>query len=172
MIVINGDITSLKIDIIVNAANKTLLGGGGVDGKIHRQAGPKLKEECKKLNGCQVGEAKITEAYKLPCSKIIHTVGPVYKGGNNKEADFLSLCYSNCMKLAEEYRKENKLEEVVIAFPCISTGVFGYPKREASLIAVKIIKEINNSKIKVVFCCYGDENYQLYIENVYGITIL
>ena len=171
MIVLNCDITSLKIDIIVNAANKTLLGGGGVDGLIHRKAGLGLREECVKLNGCNEGEAKITNAYNLLCSKIIHTVGPIYKDGKNNECEILKMCYVNCMEIAESYRKENNLNNITIAFPCISTGAFGYPKDAASSIAVNAIREINNENIKVVFVCYEVTDYQIYVKNVYGIDI-
>lgn len=167
----NCDITSLKIDIIVNAANKTLLGGGGVDGIIHRKAGVELRAECKKLNGCEKGNAKITNAYNLPCDKIIHTVGPVYNNGNNNEIDILKKSYVSCMNLAEEYRKEKRLDEVTIAFPCLSTGAFGYPKDEASKIAVNTIGKINNKNVKVIFCCYNVTDYQIYVKNVYGINI-
>jgi len=170
MIVFKGDITCLKVDIIVNAANKTLLGGGGVDGIIHYKAGPELKEECAKLNGCKTGEAKITEGYNIS-DKIIHTVGPIYKDGNHREAELLKKSYINSMKLAEEYRKENNKESISIAFPSISTGAYGYPKEEASKIAVDTIKEINNPKIKVIFVCYGDFDYILYLKNVYGIDV-
>jgi O-acetyl-ADP-ribose deacetylase (regulator of RNase III) len=130
-----------------------------------------LVVECKKLNGCEEGDAKITNAYNLPCEKIIHTVGPVYGGKTKNESDTLSKCYINCMNLAEEYRNTNGLDEVSIAFPCISTGAFGYPKEEASQIATNTIREINNEKIKVIFCCYEVTDYQIYIKNVYGITI-
>lgn len=171
MIVLNYDITALKTDIIVNAANNSLLGGGGVDGLIHRKAGIMLREECKKLNGCKDGEAKITDAYNLNCSKIIHTVGPIYKNGNQNENETLKLCYINCMKLAEEYRRENKLDIVTIAFPCISTGAFGYPKDEACKIAIKTIREINNENIKVIFACYEMIDYIIYIKELYGIDI-
>lgn len=171
MIVLNCDIIFLNVDIIVNAANQTLLGGGGVDGIIHRKAGIELIEECRKLNGCEEGNAKITNAYNLPCDRIIHTVGPVYKAGNNNESEILSQCYSSCMNLAEKYRKEKGLKEVTIAFPCLSTGAFGYPKDEASIIAVNTIKEINNKNIKVIFCCYDVIDYQIYVKNVWGINI-
>ena len=171
MIVLNCDITTLKIDFIVNAANKTLLGGGGVDGIVHYKAGPKLREECVRLNGCEEGEVKVTYAYDLPCKKIIHTVGPIYKDGNNGEEEILKHCYINSMKIAKQYRIDNNLNEVTIAFPCISTGVFGYPKEEASLIAVNTIKEINNKNIKVIFACYEVADYQIYVKNVYGIDI-
>ncbi len=171
MIVLTCDITTLKVDIIVNAANKTLLGGGGVDGIIHRKAGLELKKECSKLNGCNEGEAKITDAYRLPCDKIIHTVGPIYRGGTINESNTLRNCYINCLQKAEEYRIEKGLKKVTIAFPCISTGAFGYPKEEASRIAIKTIKEIKPEKITVIFCCYGALDYQIYLKNVYGIMI-
>ena len=119
--VIKGDITTLDVDIIVNAANKTLLGGGGVDGAIHRKAGRELKEECKGLGGCNTGEAKITNGYNLKAKKVIHTVGPVYYGGNHNEGELLKNCYKNSLLLAEDYRRENNLDKITIAFPCIST---------------------------------------------------
>lgn len=171
MIVLNCDITMLEVDIIVNAANKTLLGGGGVDGIIHRKSGPLLREECRKLNGCNVGEAKITEAYNLPCKKIIHTVGPIYKDKNSDEEKLLGDCYNNAMILAEKYRIENSLKEATIAFPCISTGAFGYPKDKAALIALNTIKNINNNNIKVIFVCYEELDYKLYVKNIYDINI-
>lgn len=171
MIVLNCDITFLKIDIIVNAANKSLLGGGGVDGIIHRKAGIKLREECAKLGGCEEGEAKMTDAYNLQCKKIIHTVGPVYSNGIKHEEKTLRSCYVSCMREAEEYRKDQGLKEVIVAFPCISTGAFGYPKEEASRIAIDTINEINNKNIKVIFCCYEVADYQIYIKNIYGIDI-
>lgn len=160
--VLKGDITNLDVDIIVNAANKSLLGGGGVDGAIHRKAGKELLEECKTLHGCNTGEAKITDGYNLKARKIIHTVGPVYYGGNNNEDELLKNCYNNSMSLAESYRKENNLDKVSIAFPCISTGVYHFPKDKASLIAVNTIKEINNSNIDVIFVCFEEEDYKLY----------
>jgi len=171
MNVLKCDITCLEVDIIVNAANKTLLGGGGVDGAIHRKAGAELKEECAKLNGCETGEAKITNAYHLPSDKVIHTVGPIYNGGAYGEAELLRSSYLNSMEIAEDYRKENQKEEIAIAFPAISTGVYGYPKEEASKIAVDTIKKINNPKIKVIFVCHSDTDYQIYLKNVYGIKL-
>lgn len=164
--VVQGDITRMDVDIVVNAANKTLLGGGGVDGAIHRRAGKKLLEECRTLGGCQTGKAKMTNGYNMLCSKIIHTVGPVYHGGNNGEAELLKNCYFNSMMLAEEYRFTNGLGSISIAFPCISTGVYGYPKKEACKIAVETIKEINNSKIKVFFVCFEEDQYQLYLDEI------
>lgn len=164
--VVQGDITRMDVDIVVNAANTTLLGGGGVDGAIHRRAGKKLLEECRTLGGCQTGKAKMTNGYNMRCSKIIHTVGPVYHGGNNGEAELLKNCYFNSMMLAEEYRFTNGLGSISIAFPCISTGVYGYPKKEACKIAVETIKEINNSKIKVFFVCFEEDQYQLYLDEI------
>ena len=171
MIVLRCDITCLKIDIIVNAAKKSLLGGGGVDGRIHSKAGKRLKMECAKLNECETGEAKITNAYKLPSDKIIHTVGPIYNGGGNSEAELLKNSYLNSMELAEEYRKENKKENITIAFPSISTGVYGYPKEKASKIAVDTIRKINNPNIKVIFVCHSNRDYKIYIKNVHGIKL-
>lgn len=160
--VIKGDITTLDVDIIVNAANKTLLGGGGVDGAIHRKAGRELKEECKGLGGCNTGEAKITNGYNLKAKKVIHTVGPVYYGGNHNESELLKKCYKNSLLLAEDYRRENNLDKITIAFPCISTGIYHFPKKEASFIAVNTIEEVNNPNIDVVFVCYEEEDYKLY----------
>lgn len=160
--VVKDDITNLDVDIIVNAANKTLLGGGGVDGAIHRKAGKELLEECRKLRGCNTGEAKITNGYKLKAKKIIHTVGPVYYGGGNNEEKLLKNCYVNSMLLAEQYRTESNLDKVSIAFPCISTGVYRFPKDAASKIAVNTIREVNNSSIDVIFVCFEEEDYKLY----------
>ncbi len=162
-----GDITSLEVDIIVNAANKTLLGGSGVDGAIHRKAGPKLLEECRTLNGCETGEAKMTDAYNLPSKKIIHTVGPIYYQEEEKAPALLRNCYVNCMALAEEYRKQSCKEKVTIAFPCISTGIYAYPKEAACKVAVDTIKEINNENINVIFTCFEDYDYNLYYDYLF-----
>lgn len=156
-----GDITQLKVDAIVNAANNTLLGGGGVDGAIHRAAGKELLEKCRTLNGCETGDAKITKGYNLPAKYVIHTVGPVYNGGKNNEAQKLASCYRKSLKIALNYKIQT------IAFPNISTGVYGYPKKEAAQIAINEVKAFlqNHPEIKeVTFCVFDDENYQIYTE--------
>lgn len=145
--VIKADITELEVDAIVNAANKSLLGGGGVDGAIHRAAGPELKEACKELNGAETGEAKITAGFDLPADYVIHTVGPVYSSGNSGEAEKLKACYRNSLKRAAE--KDLK----TVAFPAISTGIYGYPLKEASDIAVATLRE-EAEKVKSVKTVY------------------
>lgn len=157
--VVQSDITKLAVDAIVNAANQSLLGGGGVDGAIHRAAGPQLLEECRTIGGCPTGEARITKGYNLPAKYIIHTVGPVYHGGHYGEPEKLAACYRNSLKLATQYGCKT------IAFPNISTGVYGYPKEEASQIAVaEVNRFLAENKIisKVIFCCFDSENYNLY----------
>lgn len=157
--VILGDITQLKTDAIVNAANRTLLGGGGVDGAIHRAAGRQLYEECKTLGGCQTGEAKITKGYNLPAKYVIHTVGPIWRGGNANEAKLLASCYSESLSLANAHNIES------IAFPAISTGVYGYPKNEAATIAIKTVKDFIEKyplPKKVIFCCFDNHDFALY----------
>ena len=158
---IKGDITKYDVDVIVNAANSGLLGGGGVDGAIHRAGGSAIMDECKiireKQGGCPTGEAVITTAGLLPAKKVIHTVGPIWKGGNTGEKEKLHACYVNSLKLAEE----NELE--TIAFPNISTGIYGYPKDKAAEVAVQAVKSFKSQIIsKVVFVCFDDENFQLY----------
>jgi len=156
-----GDITKFKVDAIVNAANTSLLGGGGVDGAIHRAAGPKLLEECRTLNGCPTGEAKITRGYNLPAKYVIHTVGPVWSGGNHNEETLLANCYRNSLHLAVE----NKIKS--IAFPAISTGVYHFPIEQATKIAVKETKEFlekNKFIQKVIFVCFDEDTYRVYKE--------
>lgn len=158
--VIRADITELDLDAIVNAANSSLLGGGGVDGAIHAAAGPELLRECSALGGCPTGEARITAGYDLRARFVIHTVGPVWHEGRDNEAELLASCYRNCMRLANE----NGLQ--TIAFPAISTGIFGYPVDQAALIAVSEIITAggadNNTIEQVVFCCFNDEAMQNY----------
>lgn len=154
-----GDITKLKVDAIVNAANTTLLGGGGVDGAIHRAAGPKLLGECRTLHGCPTGEAKITKGYNLPAKFVIHTVGPVWHGGNKNEDELLENCYNNSLKLAQENRIKS------IAFPAISTGVYGFPSDRAVNIAVRTMKEFlekDDSVEKVIFVCFDEKTFVCY----------
>ena len=158
-----GDITRQKTDAIVNAANKSLLGGGGVDGAIHRAAGDKLYEECKTLGGCETGEAKITKGYNLNANYVIHTVGPVWNGGKYGEEEKLAECYRNSLKLAVK----NKIKS--IAFPSISTGAYRFPVEKAIKIAVKEVKGfLNKDKTieKVVFVCFDDFTYALYLEEL------
>ncbi len=158
---IKGDITKLKVDVIVNAANNSLLGGGGVDGAIHKAAGPGLLKECKKLNGCLTGEAKITSGYNLLAKFVIHTVGPVWSGGNNHEEEQLACCYYNSLWIAENTKLKT------IAFPNISTGVYRYPKKIAARVAVKEVRDFIKNSIeieKVIFVCFDDENYEIYKE--------
>jgi len=157
--IVKGDITKQKVDAIVNAANNSLLGGGGVDGAIHRAAGPELLEECKKLNGCATGEAKITRGYRLPAKYVIHTVGPIWRGGNNEEDEYLAMCYENCFRLAEKYNIKT------IAFPAISTGAYGFPLERATKIAITQTKKFleNNTSIeKVIFVCFDERTYECY----------
>jgi len=154
-----GDITSLKVDAIVNAANSALLGGGGVDGAIHRAAGKELLAECRNLNGCETGDAKITKGYNLPAKFVIHTVGPVWHGGRSGEPEKLASCYRRSMEVAIENGVKT------IAFPNISTGVYGYPKIEAAEIAVKAVLSFlksNNELELVIFCVFDDENFMIY----------
>ncbi len=166
IIVKKGDITKENADAIVNAANPTLLGGGGVDGAIHRAAGPGLLEECRKLGGCRHGEARITKGYNLPAKHVIHTPGPIYKDGKHGEADILRSSYYNSMKLA----KDNGLQSIV--FPAISTGVYGYPKKEGAEIAIKTVVDFminENYLIEVIFIQFDNENLEIYNKLLEGM---
>lgn len=157
--IVEGDITKLAVDAIVNAANNSLLGGGGVDGAIHWAAGPKLLDECITLNGCETGDAKITGGYNLPARHVIHTVGPIWRGGNNGEPEKLASCYRKSMEVAVANGVQT------IAFPAISTGVYGYPLEEAAQIAVsqvvECLKEMPSIK-NVTFVLFGAKNYDIY----------
>lgn len=154
---VQDDITKLKVDAIVNAANCSLMGGGGVDGAIHRAAGPELLEECRKFGGCKTGEAVITGSGKLSVHRIIHTPGPVWHGGNSNEPELLADCYRNSLLLAEE---ENLTS---VAFPCISTGVYGYPKEEAAGIAIASVRQWEGEYPEmVVFCVFSQLDFEIY----------
>ena len=157
---IKGDITKLAIDAIVNAANSSLLGGGGVDGAIHRAAGIDLYYECLLLKGCKTGEAKLTKGYKLPATHIIHTVGPVWRGGQQGEAATLGSCYRRSLVIAQQQQFKS------IAFPCISTGIFGFPKAFAAQIAVQTVQaflaEQTTTLESISFCCFEQEDFEHY----------
>jgi len=155
-----GDITKLAVDAIVNAANTTLLGGGGVDGAIHRAAGPDLLEECRAIGGCPTGEARLTRGYRLPAKYVIHTVGPVWHGGDRGEAELLASCYRSSLRLAVEHEIRS------IAFPAISCGVYGYPVDAATRIALREVSQFASSTNapvdRAIFVCFGDEVYGAY----------
>ena len=151
-----GDITALRVDAVVNAANSSLLGGGGVDGAIHRAAGPRLLEECRGLGGCDTGDAKATAGHDLPARWVIHTVGPVWHGGDDGEDDALASCYRRSLEVADE------LGATSVAFPAISTGVYGFPKDRAAAIAVETIRSTDTSVADVVLCAFDAETADLY----------
>ena len=157
--VIRGDITTLAVDAVVNAANSTLLGGGGVDGAIHYAAGPELLEECRRLGGCPTGEARLTRGYRLPARWIIHTVGPVWKGGTRGESALLAACYENSLRLAADKQLRS------LAFPAISTGAYAYPLKLATEVAVATVREFLAGYMdfeEIMFCCYSGEDFAIY----------
>ena len=154
--VIESDITTLEVDAIVNAANTSLMGGGGVDGAIHRAAGPELKEACRPLGGCPTGEARVTPGFRLPAHYVIHTVGPVWRGGDHEEPELLEACYRNALELALEH------DVRTIAFPSISTGAYGFPKDEAARIAVGVMREYEDRFDAIIACTRSAEDTQRY----------
>ena len=163
MRVVVADLTTLKVDVIVNAANTSLLGGGGVDGAIHRAAGPELLAECRALGGCATGDAKITRGYRLPAKWVVHTPGPVYRDGKHGEPELLASCYRRSLELAAEKREKS------IAFPCISAGIYGYPAENAAKIAVETVREALkrlSEPPEVVFCCFSTKNAEIYAKMI------
>jgi len=167
--IVQGDITTLQVDAIVNAANESLLGGGGVDGAIHHAAGPELLGECRTLNGCKTGEAKITKGYRLKAQWVIHTVGPVWRGGHHQEDELLASCYRNSLTLAEMHSAKT------VAFPCISTGVYRFPKERAariSLTAIYHFLSTHQTFEKITVACFGNDDYQICQTAVDEFTIV
>lgn len=161
---LQADITSLTVDAIVNAANSSLLGGGGVDGAIHRKAGPELVHACRLLGGCDVGDAKITPGFRLPATFVIHTVGPVWRGGRHREPILLAMCYSRSLQIAADCGLRS------IAFPCISTGIYGYPIELAAQVAIDAVNASPHapSMDEIVFCCYSRADLDIYLQLLGG----
>jgi O-acetyl-ADP-ribose deacetylase (regulator of RNase III) len=158
---IKANIVTLEVDAIVNAANESLLGGGGVDGAIHRAAGPELLEECRGLHGCKTGDAKITKGYRLPAKHVIHTVGPIYRDGKHGEPDLLASCYRHSLEIADQHHLKS------IAFPAISTGIYGYPIKAATRIAVETTRAFVADKPgieDVIFCCFSEGDLEIYLK--------
>jgi len=160
LVAVSGDITKLRVDAIVNAANTSLLGGGGVDGAIHRAAGPELVQACRKLHGCATGDAKATPGFRLPAKWVFHAVGPVWNGGTHREDELLAGCYRRAIELAREHGAKS------IAFPAISTGIYGFPSDRAAKIAIQTVREhIEGSEVEEVqFVCFGEETRRIYDE--------
>ncbi len=161
IVIVQGDITTVAAEAIVNAANTSLLGGGGVDGAIHRAAGPALLEECRLLGGCPTGEARVTRGYRLPARYVIHTVGPIWRGGAHREAELLASCYRNSLELARKHRIAS------VAFPAISTGVYGYPLEASAGIAIAEVRRYtraNDTPAQIILVCRSDEAYWTYLD--------